>query len=384
MGLLMGKIVLTGGPCAGKTTALTRIEESLAERGYRVFVVSESATELIKGGIRPFGSCAIELFKFQELILKYQLSKESIYEEAIRSLPKNEKCVIIYDRGILDNRAYIGRRNFAKLLKMLNLKELSLMDNYDMVIHMVTAADGKQEFYTLDNNSARTESVEDAIKLDKKTINAWVGHNNLRIIDNSTNFEEKLNRVLDCVHNLLGNPIYTRKQRKFRVQLSSLNFQFLNSDECVKIDIEQTYLHTEKENPNYEKRLRKRTLNGENTYYFTIQKKEPNGVSRVVTDKKITEKEYFKLLSMYKDKRTIKKTRYTFANEKQYYKLDVYHNYDDLVLLEVEQLQDNDEIKFPNNLHIIEEVTNDDDYLNSTLSDTISIRKGKMKKIKKA
>ena len=47
----IAKIVITGGPCAGKTTALARIEQDLSEKGYHVFIVGESATELIKGGI---------------------------------------------------------------------------------------------------------------------------------------------------------------------------------------------------------------------------------------------------------------------------------------------------------------------------------------------
>lgn len=95
---LIGEIVLTGGPCAGKTTALTRIEEELTERGYKVFIIGETATELIKGGIRPFGNSRIDILKFQELILTHQLNKEKIYEEAIISLPDNEKCVLVCDR----------------------------------------------------------------------------------------------------------------------------------------------------------------------------------------------------------------------------------------------------------------------------------------------
>ena len=64
MGQLVGKIVLTGGPCAGKTTALARIEQDLSEKGYHVFVVGESATELIKGGIKPFGEKTLDLVSF--------------------------------------------------------------------------------------------------------------------------------------------------------------------------------------------------------------------------------------------------------------------------------------------------------------------------------
>lgn len=50
---------------------------------------------------------------------------------------------------------------------------------------MVTAADGAKEFYTTVNNEARYENFEEAIELDKKLINAWVGHPHFSIIDNS-------------------------------------------------------------------------------------------------------------------------------------------------------------------------------------------------------
>jgi hypothetical protein len=49
---------------------------------------------------------------------------------------------------------------------------------------MVTAADGAPEFYTQANNVARYESEKDATELDKKLINAWVGHPHFSIIDN--------------------------------------------------------------------------------------------------------------------------------------------------------------------------------------------------------
>jgi hypothetical protein len=40
----------------------------------------------------------------------------------------------------------------------------------------VSAADGAEEFYTGQNNEARYENVTEAKALDKKLINAWVGH----------------------------------------------------------------------------------------------------------------------------------------------------------------------------------------------------------------
>jgi signal recognition particle GTPase len=44
------RILLTGGPCAGKTTALAAISQDLTQLGYKVLVVPEAATLIMKGG----------------------------------------------------------------------------------------------------------------------------------------------------------------------------------------------------------------------------------------------------------------------------------------------------------------------------------------------
>ena len=38
------RIALTGGPCGGKTTALTRLRDRFQSLGWRVFLVPETAT----------------------------------------------------------------------------------------------------------------------------------------------------------------------------------------------------------------------------------------------------------------------------------------------------------------------------------------------------
>jgi len=75
-----------------------------------------------------------------------------------------------------------------------------LRDNrYDQIIHMVTAANGAEKYYTLDTNSVRTEGLELAREIDKKCANAWLGHPYLNVIDNSTDFEMKIARVLQVL-----------------------------------------------------------------------------------------------------------------------------------------------------------------------------------------
>ena len=45
------KIVLTGGPCGGKSTGLSCIEKEMSKLGYKVVIINESATELTLNGL---------------------------------------------------------------------------------------------------------------------------------------------------------------------------------------------------------------------------------------------------------------------------------------------------------------------------------------------
>lgn len=63
----MKTIVLTGGPCAGKTTIMSHLIQSLEDRGYRVFVIPETPTELILNGIFPCEDILSD--EFQKFVL---------------------------------------------------------------------------------------------------------------------------------------------------------------------------------------------------------------------------------------------------------------------------------------------------------------------------
>ena len=60
------KIVLTGGPAAGKTTLISRLlKEFKSDNGWRVITIPETATELISGfGIKPFDNC-VSMLEFR-------------------------------------------------------------------------------------------------------------------------------------------------------------------------------------------------------------------------------------------------------------------------------------------------------------------------------
>jgi len=69
------RLVLTGGPCAGKTTAMTIIEERMRTRGFRTFIVPEAASLLISGGFMFGGSVSREM----SFLSRQQLKKVRIH-----------------------------------------------------------------------------------------------------------------------------------------------------------------------------------------------------------------------------------------------------------------------------------------------------------------
>ena len=353
------KIVITGGPCAGKSTALSRIQKELTQLGYKVLFVSESATEFITNGLTPW-----EYRDFQHYLMKYQLMKESICEQAAKT--SEQKTIIVCDRGALDNKAYMTDEEFNALLKEVNTSEVELRDNYGAVFHLVTAAKGAVEFYTTANNSARTETPEQAIDMDDKTIAAWTGHPHLRIIDNSTDFDEKIRRLIVEITSYLGEPEPFEIERKFLIEYPDV--EWLKSlPNCQQVEIIQTYLRNDTDD---EIRVRQRGLNGNFTYTKTIKRKVSD-IKRVEIEKRLTKDEYLSLLMQADTTRhQIRKTRYCVSYDNCYLELDVYPFWNDKAILEIELAHEDDPISIPDNIKIIKEVTNDDSYKNASLAFT--------------
>ena len=73
----ISKIVITGGPCAGKTTGMSWIQNAFTERGYTVLFIPEIATELISGGVAPW-TCGSN-GEYQKCQLKLQMEKEKVF-----------------------------------------------------------------------------------------------------------------------------------------------------------------------------------------------------------------------------------------------------------------------------------------------------------------
>ena len=67
---------------------------------------------------------------------------------------------------------------------------------YCQVLHLVSAARGAEQFYTIEHHSSRSEGIELARELDLKAAEAWVGHPYVDLVDNSKDFESKINELI--------------------------------------------------------------------------------------------------------------------------------------------------------------------------------------------
>lgn len=201
----MRRIVLTGGPCSGKSLTSEHLRTVLTERGMQMMAVPEVPTLLFAGGaVYPGADAGQELLEFETHVVKAQLAMEDSFAGIARSTGK--PTVLVLDRGALDISAYLAAPLWQDLLKQNGWTHDGLISRYDMVIHLVTAADGAEEHYNLDTNKHRTEPPDMARQLDRGVLEAWKQHPSHHVVDNSTDFPGKLERCAALVTKYLEAP----------------------------------------------------------------------------------------------------------------------------------------------------------------------------------
>lgn len=138
---------ITGGPCAGKTTAMSHLLNKQSELfpDYKVTVVPEAATLYHQYGARlPFGtapsSCGKWSAEQRNLLWEALLCelKRTLEAETTNAAIKEERpCVVLCDRGIFDSRAYLpGVQAWHELLELAQWDEASLISRYDHCFHL--------------------------------------------------------------------------------------------------------------------------------------------------------------------------------------------------------------------------------------------------------
>lgn len=184
------RIVLTGGPGAGKTTAADLLRREIGES---IIVVPEAATMLFAGGF-PRTSTSFARKSTQTAIYHVQKNLEAVQAS------EYPDRVLLCDRGTLDSAIYWpeGPEAFFRSIESHHQKEL---ERYDAVVFFETAAVGNLSIEG--GNPHRTENLQQAVELDKKLQEIWSPHPNYHFISHETSFIKKMNKSLSCLQSII-------------------------------------------------------------------------------------------------------------------------------------------------------------------------------------
>lgn len=198
------KIVLTGGPCAGKSTAISFMRTFFAG-DYNVYTVPETATELMSNGINI--TDFEDINEYQRCQMKLHKEQEEAFMYAARNNVFNEKdALVVCDRGQFDCRAYMDPEEFDNVLLSVYDDADSvdeIFNSYDAVFHLATSAIGAEFSYSLESNKVRSESPEEAIALDNRLVYAWKDHPHYVYIPSYENFTEKITHLRNAIAEFL-------------------------------------------------------------------------------------------------------------------------------------------------------------------------------------
>ncbi len=175
------RIVLTGGPCGGKSTivGMLKADESL-------HCVPETATILMgQIGIMPEVGTV-----FQRTLYRVQRSFE---EAAMKTAIKLGKRAVVLDRGTLDSAAFVPG-GFPAYMDLVSTTPAIEYDHYDAVVMLGVLP---KELYDANrhSNPVRREDWQAAVVLEKTMREIWNGHPAFNWVDGNQTLDDKVKRV---------------------------------------------------------------------------------------------------------------------------------------------------------------------------------------------
>jgi predicted ATPase len=177
------RVVLTGGPGAGKTATLGMVRQSVCKH---VHILPEAAS-IVYGGGFPRTSSVEGIKAVQRAIFAVQRELEA-------AAAAEHPAVMLSDRGTVDGHAYWpGPDDFFHALDTTSAQEFS---RYHTVIHLRTPPGDAGYDHS---NRLRVESAAEAAVLDLRILDAWAGHPHRFVIDASTDFVTKATHVIELI-----------------------------------------------------------------------------------------------------------------------------------------------------------------------------------------
>lgn len=154
------RIVLTGGPCGGKTTLLRELRAADL-RGERRLLVPAAAPLLFQAGLASLDG---RRQSFQQAVVKLQIALEEVCAAAAHL-----HQVLLCHRGTLDALAYWLRNGWdgGEFFAATGMSREEHYQRYLGVIHLQNAAIGAEGFYRRWPDAHRPETIEQAAEIDR-------------------------------------------------------------------------------------------------------------------------------------------------------------------------------------------------------------------------
>ncbi|MEK0448681.1 MAG: hypothetical protein RL088_949 [Verrucomicrobiota bacterium] len=185
------RIVLTGGPGGGKTTAADLFRREI---GDRVVMVPEAATILFQGGF-PRSSNPEAARVSQTAIFHVQRNLEDVQASLFPGR------ILLCDRGTVDGAAYWPDGDGDYFAKVGTTFEAELQ-RYDAVIFFETAAVGGSSIAS--GNPVRNETQEEAVELDRRLRKLWAAHPNFTLVPHNASFFKKISFGLAALESIVA------------------------------------------------------------------------------------------------------------------------------------------------------------------------------------
>ena len=186
------RIVLTGGPGGGKTTAADLFRRELGEK---VVIVPEAATLLFSGGFPRYREAAA-VCASQHAIFHVQKNLEDVQSAEFHDR------ILLCDRGTVDGAAYWPDPDTNFFSAMGTTLEEQL-ERYDAVIYFESAAVGKISIEG--GNPIRNEGIEEAVALDKKLHAIWSQHKNFHFVPHNRSFFAKISEGFHLIREITNS-----------------------------------------------------------------------------------------------------------------------------------------------------------------------------------
>ena len=174
------RIVLTGGPGAGKTAVLELIKQYFC---VHVRVLPEAAGIVFGGGF-PRGAQPHHRRAAQRAIFFLQRELEA-------NADGDGSAIVLCDRGTVDGAAYWPGP--GELWSAVGSTRAEQLARYDAVIHLRTP--GGDSGYN-QQNPLRIESASEAAAIDQRIAHAWEGHPRSFVVEPTPDFLGKAMRAV--------------------------------------------------------------------------------------------------------------------------------------------------------------------------------------------